>query len=130
MNVSLTQSLNGQDLWLIWTGAGSRTTSMSTARTKVAGPVAQSTTSPDSCQVLWQIVLVAKPRPNQAIAKSTGAGGGHVSGSVAGPLGHKPAFSKYPSMVLGSNGLYDLLSGFQSSHNGIFVHGYLPDYCY
>lgn len=57
------------------TAASSWNPSGSTARTNVSGPVMEGVSRRDSCWVPFQMLLVAGPRPNEAIAKPTGGQG-------------------------------------------------------
>ena len=70
----LVVSLSDFGIWpmLSGTGAGSWATSGSTARNKVSRPSTQGMSRCGSSLVLWQMVLVAGPRSNSAVAESIG----------------------------------------------------------
>lgn len=90
----------------------------------------------DYSWILWQIVLVAGPRPNGTVTKYPRGwdylwicSQDHCWWVCYLGVG-LPSQNDLPqSQSWGLPGFYNLLSGSQKCHKGTFIHGWLPNYC-
>lgn len=110
-----------------------RVSHRTTPRTNISRFVTQGTYGRESCWVPWGMVLGAGPRPNGAIANSTG-GWGYFwvyiqdHGWWVSHLGMGLPSQSTPPRSWAPLGFHSHLHGSQSSQKGTFVCGWLPNY--